>query len=291
MALGLWVRPEVPLEPGLDKLLPIGALTDQQALDDWVVEQTDGLLKQMPITLSDDVLLVLASALAVKTSWRMPFQEDSRYMSDRLVRWLTRSDSDLESVRLHESAAGPLTVLTVRGEGDVDVRLVIGEPTRGRSEVLAAALEITDAGVGGGELLTGRAAPAVQVIETMSPVPTAILSMPYFEVEAEHDLLDQAEVFGLVTATDTSRGHFPGLSPQPLAIGQAKQAVMARFSAKGFEAAAVTAMAMLAGSAPTPSGKALFIWLNRPFGFIAVHRPTGTPLVTGWITESAYQPA
>jgi serine protease inhibitor len=126
----------------------------------------------------------------------------------------------------------------------------------------------------------------MEVIETMSPTPTVILSLPYFEIDAEHDLLEHPDVFGLTSAADKSAGHFPGLSPQPLAIDQARQAVTARFSATGFEAAAVTAMAMAAGSAPTPGAKALYVSLERPFGFVAVHRPTGVPVVAGWLNYS-----
>nr|WP_238351594.1 serpin family protein [Kribbella shirazensis] len=120
----------------------------------------------------------------------------------------------------------------------------------------------------------------------MAPTPTVILSLPYFEIDAEHDLLQHPDVFGLKAASDASRGHFPGLSPQPLAVAQARQAVMARFSATGFEAAAVTAVAAEAGSAPRPGAKALYVSLDRPFGFIAVHRPTGIPVVAGWVNYS-----
>jgi serine protease inhibitor len=246
----------------------------------------------MPVDLNEDVKLVLASALAVKLKWREPFDEGSRMVSDQWVRWLTRSDHDLSSVRRHVSAsAGPLTAITVLGAGEIDVRLVIGEPGRTRSDVLAAAIQLQGEGQDGAEILAGRNAPGVEVIESMSPTPSVILSMPHFEIEEEHDLLDQAEVFGLVSATDRSRGHFPGLSPEPLAVSQAKQAVLARFSATGFEAAAVTAIAWLAGSAPTRGAKALLVSLDRPFAFVAVHRPTGIPLVAGWVTESAYQRA
>lgn len=281
MALGLWTRPEIELQPGVDKFLPPevrGTLTDQAALDAWVVWQTDGLLRRMPIQLSPDVLLVLASALALRMKWALPFNE---YPRDG-QRWLSRSDSDLDSLRVHKSPVGPLTVVTVRGTGDFDVRLVAGDG--GRAAVLAAALELTDAGMSGADVLAAeRSAPALQVIESMSPVPTVILSLPYFEVDAEHDLLDHPDVFGLRSAMDNSLGHFPGLSPQPLAINQARQTVMARFSATGFEAAAVTSLAMEAGSAPTPGAKALLVSLDRPFGFIAIHRPTGVPVVAGWI--------
>ena len=284
MALGLWTRPEIVLQPGVDRFLPPevqGTLTDQAALDAWVVERTDGLLRRMPIRLTQDVLLVLASALALKTKWALPFTEYPR--GDR--RWLGRTDYDLDSVRVHETPVGPLTIVTVVGVGEFDVRLVAGEA--GRGAVLGAALELSGDGVSGAELLAGeRTAPALQVIESRSPQPSVILSMPYFEVDAEHDLLEHPDVFGLRTAMDNSRGHFPGLSSHPLAIDQAKQAVMARFSATGFEAAAVTAMPMAAGSAPMPGGKALLVSLEQPFGFIAVHRPTGVPVVAGWVNYS-----
>jgi hypothetical protein len=280
MALGLWTRPEVELQPGVDRFLPPevrGTLTDRAALDAWVVEQTDGQLQRMPVQLTPEVLLVLASALVLKTEWALPFDEYPR--NDR--RWLSRADTDLDSLRVYDSAAGPLTVVTVRGTGKFDVRLVVGDG--GRASVLSAALELDGEGVSGSEVLAAeRSAPGLEVIESMRP--TVVLSMPYFEIEAEHDLLQHPEVFGLASASDASSGHFPGLSPQPLAIGQARQAVMARFSATGFEAAAVTAMAMAAGAAL--GAKSLYVNLERPFGFIAVHRPTGVPVVAGWVNYS-----
>ncbi|NIK61923.1 serpin family protein [Kribbella shirazensis] len=284
MALGLWTRPEIELQPGADRFLPPevrGVLTDQEALDAWVAEQTDGLLTRMPVQLSQDVLLLLVSALALKTTWVQPFHEYPR--NDR--RWLSRADQDLDSLRVHDSATGLLTVATVRGVGEFDVRLVVGDG--GRAAVLTAALGLEDDGMSGAEVLAAeRSAPGVEVIESMAPTPTVILSLPYFEIDAEHDLLQHPDVFGLKAASDASRGHFPGLSPQPLAVAQARQAVMARFSATGFEAAAVTAVAAEAGSAPRPGAKALYVSLDRPFGFIAVHRPTGIPVVAGWVNYS-----
>ena len=59
---------------------------------------------------------------------------------------------------------------------------------------------------------------------------------------------------------------------------------MARFSATGFEAAAVTAMADGRRIRPNCQARRPYSsrW-SRPFGFIAVHRPTGVPVVAGWV--------
>jgi serine protease inhibitor len=65
--------------------------------------------------------------------------------------------------------------------------------------------------------------------------------------------------------------------------------VLARFFATGFEAAAVTAMGMMLTSMPTQQERRLDIELNRPFGFVAVHREARLPLVAGWIARPTEQ--
>jgi len=112
--------------------------------------------------------------------------------------------------------------------------------------------------------------------------------VPRFTVRAGHDLLALPGVFGLATVTDSRRGHLPGISERPLAVQQAKQDAIATFSAAGFRAAAVTAVGMmLAAGVPmrTHTVRSVSFAVDRPFGFVAVHRPTGLVLVTGWVTE------
>ncbi|MFD3706768.1 serpin family protein [Nocardia sp. NPDC058658] len=70
-----------------------------------------------------------------------------------------------------------------------------------------------------------------------------------------------------------------------LAISAAGQNVVARFDAAGFEAAAVTAAAMVAGSVPRKGWATITsVDIDRPFGFLAVDRPTGLVLVAGQVT-------
>ncbi|MGW3015317.1 hypothetical protein [Streptomyces longwoodensis] len=62
---------------------------------------------------------------------------------------------------------------------------------------------------------------------------------------------------------------------------------MARFGARGFEAAAVTAFDMAGGGMPdlrhvTTRISAVF---DRPFGFLALHRHTRLVLAAGWVTD------
>ena len=51
----------------------IGELPDQAGLDAWAREHTFGLIDRFPIEWTPDLYLVLATALATKVSWQVPF--------------------------------------------------------------------------------------------------------------------------------------------------------------------------------------------------------------------------
>ncbi|MEV1246787.1 serpin family protein [Nonomuraea sp. NPDC049750] len=93
-------------------------------------------------------------------------------------------------------------------------------------------------------------------------------------------------MFGLATVTGPARGHFPGISAEPLAIAQARQ--NATFQAHGFEAAAATGIgAVAAGIAPRPPYRAKRVDVDfaRPFGFLTVDRRSRLILTAGWVAE------
>jgi serine protease inhibitor len=298
-ALGVWVHEQLKLSESFDSVVPAaltGTLTgdlagDKAKLDAWAAEHTDNLIREMPIDVTADLAVVLASALSLRTTWVRAFKEQIKSVYDGpwaggSWHWLERTDAALDAVRVYDG----LTVVTVTGDADVDVLLGIGA---GQSEVLAGLLDASlkpGDGQPGSELIEvgepgQQVAPGVVIGQTTSPAPEVKLSLPAFSVEVEHDLLTLREVFGLVAVTSPPRGagHFSGISPEPLVVGQAKQTVLARFFATGFEAAAVTAMGLMRTSMPTKQARRLDVSLDRPFGFVAVHRASRLPIVAGWI--------
>lgn len=118
--------------------------------------------------------------------------------------------------------------------------------------------------------------------------PELFVSTVRFTVTASHDLLTRAELFGLVSAQDTSAVNFPGMTPVKVCVTQARKDARASFHATGFEAATVTAMSILASFAPPATTfrkeETRFV-IHRPFGFLAVHRSTNLVLFAGWVTE------
>ncbi|MEV7579506.1 serpin family protein [Streptomyces erythrochromogenes] len=307
-ATGLWAAAGLPLAEGWSAKLPPGSrgtLTgdpdgDTRTLDGWASDRTGGLIERMPVTLRQDTRLVLASALALTLKWAEPFREFPGRPSEgpwagRALRQLSRTTSSLDPVRVAEGAAGPVTALTVAGAGDtdLDVHLLLGAPAAPAADVLATGVAAACGAlpsVAGPALPDGTPGPglAIATVEAFGPQPRLSVSTAAFSLSAEHDLLEDAALFGLLTATDGARGHFPGISAEPLAIGSARQSAVARFHAAGFEAAAVTAIAARPGGAPRqPVHRARHaeVRLDRPFGFLAVHRTSGLVLAAGWVTD------
>lgn len=295
-ALGIWTERLLELSPEFTNLVPKahrGVLTgdqdaDQATLDGWARENTRGLIERMPINVDQDTRLVLATALALTTEWQQPFDERSHDVRGLAYRWLSRIDTDLDQVRVVD---GPLTLARVAGTGSIDVLLAIGDESAEPAAVLTAALAADPtSGIPGSTLTADEPGPGLRTVRGHGIAPLLHLGLPAFGLQSTHDLLEHAEVFGLVSAQDTGRGHFPGLSADPLAIAQASQETVAKFHATGFEAASVTAMAMEAAGMPPPPRRVrnLHLTLDRPFGFVAVHRPTGLPLFVGWAAEDSW---
>ena len=292
-ALGLWTRSDIPLHEVWAAGLPeglVGTLTDQAALDQWASDETDGLIDKFPLALTPDILLVLASALATRVKWRKPF---AGYPRDR--NWesaqpdqqqLSRTTYDLGIAAVLD---GTVARVVIEGDGDVDVHLLIGGQQP--ADVLAVGLrELSgEAQVrlasdldGDGPGLTVRRVPS------SDPDDMVCLRLPSFEITAKHDLMKHLDLFGLRSLSESDTSHLPLLSPIPLSVSRGVQDVLARFFAEGFEAAAVTAFGMTLGSAPPQERyeiTRLDVTFGRPFGFIAVHRPSRLAVVAGWVSS------
>jgi hypothetical protein len=292
-AIGMWTRDDLAIDPVWMSGIPEdvhGRLTghvtaDKRRLDEWARAHTEGLIPEMPVRLSAQDLVVLASALMAKTTWRQPFRSAPNSM-------LGRRTSDLDDVMVLTTSRGRATRVVVGGDNNLDVHLIAGEPDAPAAEILASAIHALDepsAGTPGHELPVGYTGPCLTVteVEETGPGDQLLLQTPPFELRSNHDLSKSPDVFGLSAALDASRGHFPKLSPTPLAVSQAASSVTAIFSATGFEAAAITAFTAVRAAVireQTHLVRRVQVHFDRPFGFVAVHRPTQLALVAGWVT-------
>jgi len=316
-ALGLWTRGEVRVNRDWLGRLPAdvhGELSgvpadDQRRLDAWASERTEGLIPRMPIEVTPDTMLVLASALLVMLTWREAFSardtpsEGPWADAGGRIPILRRVTADLGALGVADTPIGTVTTLRVESNEDVDVYLVLGPVGGSPSEVLAVGSDLVGAaprhpvtrgaelpvGDGGDAADAGDAGPGVRVemVESFQRQDSLEVTTVPFRVEARYDLLDHAALFGLQRAADGSSGHFPGVSDYPLFVKQAVQDAVAEFSATGFRAAAVTAIALFGAGVPRERYRVrhVSVVFDRPFGYYAVHRGSGLILVAGWVSE------
>ncbi|MEU7577934.1 serpin family protein [Streptomyces sp. NPDC041068] len=307
-AVGLWTRRTLTLRDAWLDGVPVDALgvltgdlaADAAALDAWASKHTGGQIERMPAHPDEATEFALASALALRTEWFQPFDEDVMWPEtgpwengDRPLAALRRTTSLLDRVGVARSSAGAVTELKVLGNTGIDVHLLLGEEGMGPGQVLGAGVDALARRlpvVPGPQLPYGDVGPGLTVskVRAVSPrPPTLHVTTVPFTLTARHDLMERHELFGVTTARDTERGHFPGIAVEPLALQKAEQAATATFGALGFRAAAVTVFTGIAGGMPeeryvTTEVDATF---DRPFGFLAVHRTSRLVLAAGWVTD------
>lgn len=301
-ALGLWAQERARVyddwreSVGADTVgtLSGNPATDQPVLDDWARLRTGGLIEKFPIDLHPDILLVLATAIAMRTTWTREFTSGMHVphggpWDGQQVQSLARTTTHLDDVRVAATPAGDLTLTAVAGTNGLDVHLVLGPDDAAPSVVLPAAVDVVTGSAPstpGAALLESStvAGPGVRIVSVAKP--SVQLTTVPFEVRSEHDLLAAGDVFALGAVANDGVGHFSRVAETDLYVSDARQSAMARFTATGFEAAAVTAIGMRATSLPMLSAKGLAVTYDRPFGFVATHRESGLVLFAGWVSAA-----
>ena len=283
-----------------------GDLPGQAGLDAWARRHTFGLIDRFGIQ-GDDLYLVLATALATKVSWLAPFDLEPASSLGAASPWASRLarvlrtpapprsghtqyigvTPDAGDVIVHvATAARGLLVVSVAAAAEVPAGTVLAAAHRiGIRHAAGASVDrrdLADLPLGEGPLWRLRE------VTAMSDACTAVL--PAWSATSAHDLRDP--VLGFAAAKDA-------LAPGP-DRWEARQSAMARYSRTGFEAAAVTRMAVgLAARVPARRREAELRFAH-PYAVVAIttdgngpagpgaagHGPWhGLPVFSAWVSE------
>ncbi|AGK76883.1 hypothetical protein SFUL_1919 [Streptomyces microflavus DSM 40593] len=291
VATRVWSR--VPVADAYREALPdvrFDAM-DPAAADAWVREATGGLIGRLPLEITDGTLLALVNVLALKARWEKPFDAwRTRDLPFTDASGATRpvptmaKDVPLADVWAVDgtyvvelrctggpggtggpgSAEGP-------GCGGARVRFVLGEPGAGAGRVLSAGW-------------AGRAAGAPPAADRVT------IALPRLTLRTRVAVTGQLPALGIRLATSDA-ADFSGLSPEPLAISDVVQEAVLKVAEEGVEAAAVTVVAMRAGSAAPPPQRLLHLAFDRPFGIVVLPADSDVPLFTAWQADTPAVPA
>ncbi len=302
-AAAAWTAPRVTFtdtfrdwERALPSQVETGDLPDQAGLDAWVREHTLGLISKAPVKWGPDLFLVLASALATKVSWQVPFELAPAAELGETSPWSGRLNQVLRSPKYGHRAfiavspeAGDVAVHVALAQHGLQVYSVAAGHGVPAGSVLAAAHQIACADAAGAAVARRRLSdlplgtgPAWLLREETSAaggdICTAVL--PAWSAESELDLSRPGLGFEAVKNA---------LVPDP-APWQARQAAMARYTRTGFEAAAATMFAVGAAARLPGRRRVADLRFGHPYAVVAVAvdgpRPwQGMPVFSAWVTE------
>ena len=295
---GIWTSRE--LHAGLAQWLaqlpvPVdrGEIPGKAALDKWAAERTRGLIRQFPVQIPPESLLVLATALATKVAWVEPYlsvpsrELDGRDASDwsRQVERVLRSSPAEGHAQFiaRTERVGDVGVHTVMARENMTVTSVIAQHDVQPDDVIATAYDLAVA-VACHQTIDARSlfdlplgkSPLWTISEeeivTSTPgereeIYSAVL--PAWSSEATHDL-GRAELgFPAAAAWLAQLTRSDDLYDY-----QAKQSVVARYNRRGFEAAAVSAMGFCGSAMAYPDQRGLLrratLRFGHPFAVVAV---------------------
>jgi hypothetical protein len=304
-AAAVWTSPSVRLPDTFLRwrdTLPVavttGDLPGQAGLDAWAREHTFGLIDRFPIS-GEDLYLVLATALATKVSWQVPFDLAPAASLGGASPWAGRLDRVLRTPpkgRGHHEfvavspQAGDVIMHVATATGGLEVVSVAAMPDVAADRVLAAAYD-----------LAARHAAGVR-IQTRDPAELPLGESPLWsvgEVTATADSL--AAVLPAWSASSDVDLTAPGLGFEAARNAlvpsgdpwQARQAAMARYSRTGFEAAAVSAIGVALAFRAPGKRREVVLRFGHPYAVVAVTtEPPATvspwhalPVFSAWVSE------
>lgn len=250
----------------------MGSKGYNKALQDWINEQTGGLLREQAgeLELDSDTLMALAATVYFRAGW-----------TDEFNAAITSPDTfyspDGEHLCDFMHQSGPNTYYWGESFSSVGKGLKSGGsmylilPDEGTSpEALLEERELMDF-----ILSNGDWADSGQYLIN--------LSLPKFDISSTLDLTDSLQVLGVTDVFDPDLSDFtPVTAETDVFVSQAEHAARVVIDEEGCTAAAYTVLADASAAMP-PEEEVDFV-LNRPFIFV-ITTPDGLPLFAGIVNR------
>lgn len=250
----------------------MGSSAFDQALRDWIDQQTGGLLKEQTSGLSMDkeTILALATTIYFRAKWAGEFSE-----SNTRPETFHAGSGDVTCDFMHQSGTNTyywsdrFSAVSKRLEGSGAMWFLL--PDEGVTpEELLAEEKTLDFLLSGGD-------------SAESKYLIVNLSVPKFDVASDLDLTASLRDLGITDVFDPASADFSPMTEDTEAyLSQAKHAARVAIDEEGVTAAAYTVM-MMAGSAAPPEEEVNFT-LDRPFVF-AITGADGLPLFVGVVHQ------
>jgi len=240
----------------------------------WVEEQTFKKIKELLLKgdVTEGTRFVLTNAIYFKGLWKLPFKREDTIGG---ASWWKEPSKPVaaDMMRIGKSSfkymrGGGLSALELPYEGGkVSMVVVLPDAKHGLPGVESA----LNAGSLGA--LLGK----------MGFTELAEVQLPRFKVTARYDMVEKLKALGMKLPFE-NEADFSGIAPkEPLKISKVIHKAFVDVNEEGTEAAAATAMTMVAGCIPTSAPKRFIA--DHPFLFFIRDTATGAILFMGRLAD------
>ncbi len=252
--------------------VPMGSGEADQAVTEWVGEQTRGLIggEQPVVETKPETLALLVSSLYYKAAWQDEFMPE-RTETDTFT-GADGQESRVDFMHRTEDAN------FIRRDGYQAARL--------QTHLGEMVFVLPDQGVAPESLLQNQE--FLSRLEFYGDACTwgeVQWSVPKFDVDSDLDLMEALKAMGVTDLPDFDRADLTALTDLDAFLSDAKQLARVKVDEKGVEAAAVTIMAACGAGMPPEDPEICVMDLDRPFLFII--RTQDVPLFVGIVNQIA----
>jgi serpin B len=252
-------------------------------LDDvngWVKRKTEGKIERILEQLDRSTAAVILNAVYFKANWATVFNKAATTDADfNLAGQKKISVPTMRRTGGYALAARPLyrAVRLPYEVGQLGMVIVLPNEIDG----LAAVDRRLDAAEWA-QLVTALGAPTAAKLTD--------LALPRFKASFDANLVGQFRAAGMMRAFDPKRADFSGMTGRPasqqqLAIGSIVHRAVIEVMEDGTEAAAATAVSIVAGAARRAPEEMQVFHVDRPFGFAILDDASGAILFQGRIVD------
>ena len=250
--------------------VPMGSGEADQAVTEWVGEQTRGLIggEQPVVETKPETLALLVSSLYYRAAWQDEFMPE-RTETDTFT-GADGQESRVDFMHRTEDAN------FIRRDGYQAARL--------QTHLGEMVFVLPDQGVAPESLLQNQE--FLSRLEFYGDACTwgeVQWSVPKFDVNSDLDLMDALKRLGITDLPDFDRADLTGLTDLDAFLSDAKQLARVKVDEEGVEAAAVTMMMINLECLPPEPTEVCVMDLDRPFLFLI--RTQDIPLFVGIVNQ------
>ncbi len=241
-------------------------------INEWVYENTEGLIEEIIEEIPEDIAMYLINALYFKGDWLRPFDAEDTHRADFHLETGETKEVDM----MHQTGRFAIHF-------SEDVKMI--ELPYGDSLSTMSVLMPSDAEMPVNEFVEEKVTrPNLENWRSNLTVDSRdmLVQLPKFEFEYEIEYNDILKAMGMEIAFDEWEADFSGIadiSPDNLYIDEVKHKTFISVDEEGTEAAAVTSVGIGFTSAPPE------MIVDRPFVFIIHERESGTNLFMGIVRD------